>query len=556
MVVKEAVARAGRRARAGGRGHPRATSSRPASARRPARQAAIRAGLPPTVAALTINKVCGSGLKAVMLAAQGDRRGRHRRGGGGRHGVDVELPLPAARGARGDAPRPRRDDGLDDPRRPVGRLRRLPHGLHAARSWPRSTASRAQEQDACALESHRKAVAAIKAGRFEDEILPVPIPQKKGDRVLVRGGREPARGHVAGGAGPPQARVQGGRHRDRGQRAGRERRRGGARGDVGGDGARPWAARPWRASWPRPWPGLDPAMVMMTPVPAVRKLLKKTGWSADSVDLVELNEAFAVQAVAVVPRAGPRPRPGQRERRRGGARPSDRRQRRPCRRHRLVLEVPGGAPAWPSWALPLPWARRSGCASGRSTARRGRSPRAVPGRLRSVSSRVPSPATPDPTPLPSPAATEPPSPSPRTCPTRKPRHGRDERHVRRHLQPRRRPLLAGSRDRGPRPHREAVGRCGGGRPRRRPVSPRQPAGAGGGSRRSAHPPRLLAGHAAGVRGSGQDAAAGCRPGVGRSGPFPEQGASPSPRPSTAPRRTHTSPGACTSWPRAISRRPS
>ena len=74
----------------------------------PARQAALRAGLPPTVAALTINKVCGSGLKAVMLAAQAIATGERRDRGGGGHGVDVELPLPAAEGARGHAPGPRR----------------------------------------------------------------------------------------------------------------------------------------------------------------------------------------------------------------------------------------------------------------------------------------------------------------------------------------------------------------------------------------------------------------------------------------------------------------
>ena len=74
----------------------------------PARQAAIHAGLPPTVGALTINKVCGSGLKAVMLAAQGIATGDSRGRGGGRHGVDVERAVPAAGRARGLAPRPRR----------------------------------------------------------------------------------------------------------------------------------------------------------------------------------------------------------------------------------------------------------------------------------------------------------------------------------------------------------------------------------------------------------------------------------------------------------------
>ena len=147
----------------------------------PARQAAIRAGLPPKVGALTINKVCGSGLKAVMLAAQGIATG------------DTDVVVAGGMESMSNAPtccRSAREGlrlghgelrRLDDLRRPVGRLRGLPHGLHAARSWPRSTASRAQQQDEYALESHRKAIAAIKAGKFKDEILPVPIPQKKGD---------------------------------------------------------------------------------------------------------------------------------------------------------------------------------------------------------------------------------------------------------------------------------------------------------------------------------------------------------------------------------------
>ena len=85
----------------------------------PARQAALKGGLADHVAALTINKVCGSGLKAVMLAAQGiaDRRHRHR--GGRRHGVDEQRAVPAAARARGPAHGSRPGDRLDDPRRPV-----------------------------------------------------------------------------------------------------------------------------------------------------------------------------------------------------------------------------------------------------------------------------------------------------------------------------------------------------------------------------------------------------------------------------------------------------
>ena len=174
-----------------------------------------------------------------------------------------------------------------------------------------------EEQDAYALESHRKAIAATRPGKFKDEIVPVPIPQKKGDPVLFAEDESPARGHVAGGAGAAEAGLPGGRHGHRGQRAGRQRRRGGAGRDVGGDGAARWAAKPMARIVAQATSGLEPKMVMMTPVPAVRKIFEKTGWTADDVDLVELNEAFAVQAVAVTRGAGARPRHGQRERRRG-----------------------------------------------------------------------------------------------------------------------------------------------------------------------------------------------------------------------------------------------
>ena len=94
----------------------------------PARQAALRGGLPDHVAALTINKVCGSGLKAVMLADQAHSRRRHRHRRRRRHGVDEQLPVPAAARARRAADGQRRGRRLDDQRRPVVRVRAVPHG--------------------------------------------------------------------------------------------------------------------------------------------------------------------------------------------------------------------------------------------------------------------------------------------------------------------------------------------------------------------------------------------------------------------------------------------
>ena len=217
----------------------------------PARQAALGAGLPNTVGALTINKVCGSGLKAVMLAAQGIATG------------DVDVVVAGGMESMSNAPYllPKAREGM-----------RLGHGqlvdsmIHDG-LWDvyndehmgccgevvaeKHAVSR-QEQDAYALDSHQKAIAATKAGKFKDEILPVPIPQKKGEPVDVRGGRVAPRGHVAGGAREAEGGLQGRRDGDRGQRAGRERRRGGAGGDVRRRRRGRWVPGRWRASWPRP----------------------------------------------------------------------------------------------------------------------------------------------------------------------------------------------------------------------------------------------------------------------------------------------------------------
>ena len=109
IVVREAVRRAGDRSAHRSTSASWATSSAPASARTPARQAALNGGLSDHVAALTINKVCGSGLKAVMLAAQGDRDRRHRHRGRRRHGVDEQRAVSAAARARGAADGQRHD---------------------------------------------------------------------------------------------------------------------------------------------------------------------------------------------------------------------------------------------------------------------------------------------------------------------------------------------------------------------------------------------------------------------------------------------------------------
>ncbi|MEO7135426.1 MAG: acetyl-CoA C-acyltransferase, partial [Vicinamibacterales bacterium] len=159
------------------------------------------------------------------------------------------------------------------------------------------------EQDAYAVDSHQKAAAAASAGKFNDEILPVTIPQKKGDPIVfnrdesVRGDTtaevlrnlKPAfkkDGSVTAGNAPP---VNDGAA---------------AMVVMAEDTMQARNVEPMARIVAQATSGLAPKMLLMTPVEATRKVLKKAGWSIDEVDLIELNEAFAVQAVAVMAELG------------------------------------------------------------------------------------------------------------------------------------------------------------------------------------------------------------------------------------------------------------
>jgi acetyl-CoA C-acetyltransferase len=268
----------------------------------PARQAALGGGLPVTVASLTINKVCGSGLKAVMLAAQGIATG------------DIDVAVAGGMESMSNTPYilPRIREGL---RMGNGELRDLMihdglwcafdnchMGISGETVAETYTVSR-EEQDAYAVESHRRAAAATDAGWFKDEILPVTIPGKKGAAVMIDrdepirtdttletlGALKPAfkaGGTVTAGNAPgvnDGAAALVVMAADRAQALGRD-----ALARIVGQATS----------------GLRPGLVMMTPVPAVRTLLDKVGWSIDSVELFELNEAFSVQSVAVVRELG------------------------------------------------------------------------------------------------------------------------------------------------------------------------------------------------------------------------------------------------------------
>ncbi|MGH9971324.1 MAG: acetyl-CoA C-acetyltransferase [Pyrinomonadaceae bacterium] len=264
----------------------------------PARQAALHGGLPPTVSAVTVNKVCGSGLKAVMMAAQGIQLGDTDLvvAGGMESMTNAPYLLPKARegyrlgnGVLVDA---MINDGLwcafDDQHM----------GCTGEVVADRFKVSRA-EQDAYALKSHQKAASAIKAGKFKDEIVPVEIPQKKGPPIPFDTDetvREDTSLEVLGKLKP--AFKEGG-----------SVTAGNAPGVNDGasavivtslERARSLGIEPMARIIAQATSGTEPKLVMMAPVEAIRRVLKKAGWTMSDVDLIELNEAFAVQAVAII----------------------------------------------------------------------------------------------------------------------------------------------------------------------------------------------------------------------------------------------------------------
>ncbi|MEW6099185.1 MAG: acetyl-CoA C-acetyltransferase [Pseudomonadota bacterium] len=263
----------------------------------PARQAAIKAGLPHAVPAMTINKVCGSGLKAVMLAAQAIRDGDAEivvAGGQENMSLAPHVLLGSREGQRmGDWKMidSMITDGLWDV------YNQYHMGITAENVAKKYGISR-EMQDELALESQRKATAAQDAGKFKDEIVPVMLPQKKGEPVPfdtdefvnrktnaeALAGLRPAfdkSGSVTAGNasgindGAAAVVVMSARKAEQ-------------------LGLKPLARVASYAS-----AGLDPAYMGMGPVPAARKALERAGWKPADLDLLEINEAFAAQACAV-----------------------------------------------------------------------------------------------------------------------------------------------------------------------------------------------------------------------------------------------------------------
>ena len=268
----------------------------------PARQAALHGGLPEHVAALTINKVCGSGLKAVMLAAQGIATG------------DIDVAVAGGMESMSNCPYllPAAREGMR-----MGNAEAIDSMIHdglwcSLENWSMGLACEAVvdkynvsrvDQDAFAAASHQKAAAAIRERRFKDELLPVEIPQRKGNPILLEYD-EPVRPDSTAEA---LARLKPAFKKDGTVTAGNAPGvNDGAAAVVvmAAERAKALGVTPMARIVGQAVSGLPPKWILMTPVQAVQKLLKKIDWTLDDVDLMELNEAFSAQVLAVIRELG------------------------------------------------------------------------------------------------------------------------------------------------------------------------------------------------------------------------------------------------------------
>jgi acetyl-CoA C-acetyltransferase len=269
----------------------------------PARQAALKAGLPPEVSALTVNMVCGSGLRAVALASQAVQLGdaEYIVAGGMESMSNIPYAMPGAR------------DGYRMGNQTVTDLM-IHDGLWCPfENWHMGNTGEVvaekyqisrEQQDNFAFNSHRKAAEAQAAGRFKDEIIPIEIPQKKGEAIILDYD-ETVR---------PDTTVESlGNLRPAFKKDGGTVTAGNAPGVNDGasavvvtsmDNASSLGIDPlgrvvaWASS------GIEPKMIMMAPVKGVQNALAKAGWEMKDVDLFELNEAFSVQALGVMKELG------------------------------------------------------------------------------------------------------------------------------------------------------------------------------------------------------------------------------------------------------------
>ncbi|GBO83733.1 MULTISPECIES: acetyl-CoA C-acetyltransferase [Marinobacter] len=263
----------------------------------PARQSAINAGIPASVPAMTINKVCGSGLKAVHMAVQAIRCG------------DAELMIAGGQESMSQAPHVLPNsrngqrmgnwsmvdtmikDGLWDA------FNDYHMGITAENIVEKYGISR-DEQDEFAAASQQKAAAARNAGYFDGQIVPVSIPQRKGDPIVVDRDEGPRDGVTAESLGNLRAAFK----KDGTVTAGNASSLNDGAAAVmvcSAEKAKELGLTPIATIKAHANAGVDPTIMGTGPIPASQRCLKLAGWSVDDLDLVEANEAFAAQAISV-----------------------------------------------------------------------------------------------------------------------------------------------------------------------------------------------------------------------------------------------------------------
>jgi acetyl-CoA C-acetyltransferase len=270
----------------------------------PARQAALNGGLPPTVGAMTVNKVCGSGLKAVALAAQAIQTGNAEIvvAGGMESMTNAPYLLPQARKGYRLGNSQIIDsvvnDGLWD-------IYNNYHMGMTGESVAEKYGVTREQQDEYAANSHRRAVQAWKECHFKSQIVPIEIPAKKKGEASTffekdEGPREDTSPEALRNLKPvfkKDGTVTAGNASTMNDGAAAVVVTSAAR-------AKELGAQPMVHIVAQATSGTEPQWVMMAPVEGIRKIWAKTGWKPDEVDLYEINEAFAVQSVAVIKELG------------------------------------------------------------------------------------------------------------------------------------------------------------------------------------------------------------------------------------------------------------
>lgn len=273
----------------------------------PARQAALNGGLPPTVGAMTINKVCGSGLKAVALAAQAVQTGNAEIvvAGGMESMTNAPYLLPQARKGYRLGNSQIIDSVVNDGLWDVYNNYHM--GITGENVAQKYGVTR-EQQDEYAVNSHRKAVQAWNECRFKGQIVPVEIPaRKKGEAPTLfdkdEGPRADTSADVLRNLKPvfkKDGTVTAGNASTMNDAAA-------ATVVTSATRAKQLGAEPMVHIVAQATSGIAPEWVMMAPVDGIRKIWAKTGWKPDEVDLYEINEAFSVQSVAVIKELGLNP---------------------------------------------------------------------------------------------------------------------------------------------------------------------------------------------------------------------------------------------------------